>query len=255
MLKLYTHFYVNRWVSLLSIILLFYIPTSTDIFSQIINQAPVVNAGPDLNITLPNAATLNGTVTDDGLPNPPATTTRTWTQTSGPVGVTFSNPNSAVTTAVFPAIGTYQLTLTANDGQLSASDVVIVRTVAGSGPNQGPILSAGPDKTITLPINSVQLDGSATDDGLPTPPGGLNITWVQLTGPLGVTFSNTKTPVTTATFPQAGTYLLRLRASDGTLVKIDTAKVTVNPSSPVNQSPVVNAGIDQTITLPTNSVT
>ena len=32
---------------------------------------PVVDAGPDQTITLPSSANLNGTVTDDGLPNPP----------------------------------------------------------------------------------------------------------------------------------------------------------------------------------------
>jgi len=35
-----------------------------------VNKAPVVNAGPDLTVFLTPAATLAGTVTDDGLPNP-----------------------------------------------------------------------------------------------------------------------------------------------------------------------------------------
>jgi uncharacterized protein YjiK len=36
-----------------------------------VNQPPIVNAGPDQTVTLPNNATLDGTVSDDGLPNPP----------------------------------------------------------------------------------------------------------------------------------------------------------------------------------------
>ena len=35
------------------------------------NTAPMVNAGPDQTITLPNSASLDGTVIDDGRPDPP----------------------------------------------------------------------------------------------------------------------------------------------------------------------------------------
>jgi len=58
------------------------------------NQAPVVNAGADQTITLPAVANLAGTVTDDGLPNPPATVTKTWSKVSGPGTVTFGTPNA-----------------------------------------------------------------------------------------------------------------------------------------------------------------
>src|SRR5262249_46390482 len=56
------------------------------------NQAPVVDAGPDQTIALPNVATLNGTVTDDGLPSK-GTLTITWSEVSGPGTVTFSDPS------------------------------------------------------------------------------------------------------------------------------------------------------------------
>jgi hypothetical protein len=55
-----------------------------------LNQAPVVNAGPDRTVTLPAAANLNGTVTDDGLPS--ASVTTAWTQVSGPGTTAFGNP-------------------------------------------------------------------------------------------------------------------------------------------------------------------
>src|SRR5207249_3581943 len=85
------------------------------------NQPPVVNAGPDLALTLPNSATLNGSVSDDGLPSG-STLTVTWTEVSGPSRVTFSNSNAAVTTAGFSAAGTYVLRLTVSDSVLSATD-------------------------------------------------------------------------------------------------------------------------------------
>jgi hypothetical protein len=51
---------------------------------QAVNQAPVVSAGSNMAITLPATATLRGTVSDDGLPSPPAAVSTTWQQTSGP---------------------------------------------------------------------------------------------------------------------------------------------------------------------------
>jgi hypothetical protein len=69
---------------------------------------------------------LSGSVNDDGLPNPPASFTTTWSQFGGPGTVTFDNINSLNTTASFSVAGTYVLRLTANDSALSASDDVIV---------------------------------------------------------------------------------------------------------------------------------
>jgi hypothetical protein len=72
-----------------------------------VNQIPLVDAGPDL--TTRQTATLNGTVSDDGLPNPPGTLTTTWSKVSGPGTVTFANPGAVDTTATFSKPGTYVL--------------------------------------------------------------------------------------------------------------------------------------------------
>ncbi|MCK5428500.1 MAG: hypothetical protein KAI94_03465, partial [Anaerolineales bacterium] len=58
------------------------------------NQAPTVNAGIDQAITLPNDAVLDGTVTDDDLPDPPATIVTTWSMVSGPGIVNFADASS-----------------------------------------------------------------------------------------------------------------------------------------------------------------
>ena len=39
------------------------------------NKPPVVNAGANKKVMMPNAVTLAGSVSDDGQPNPPATCT------------------------------------------------------------------------------------------------------------------------------------------------------------------------------------
>jgi uncharacterized protein YjiK len=96
------------------------------------NQPPTVGAGPDQTVTLPANAILDGTVTDDGLPNPPGVVTTTWSQVSGPGLVTFGNANAVDTTASFSTAGGYVLRLTASDGELSSSDDIAV-TVAGIG--------------------------------------------------------------------------------------------------------------------------
>lgn len=86
------------------------------------NLPPEVNAGPDLAIAFPDTASLDGTVTDDGLPAPGLVTV-TWSNETPAVGaVTFGDPNAVDTTASFSAPGTYVLRLTAFDGALSAYD-------------------------------------------------------------------------------------------------------------------------------------
>jgi hypothetical protein len=101
------------------------------------NQPPVVSAGPDQTITLPNSAFLDGTVTDDGRPNPTPTTT--WSRVSGPGTVTFADPSAVDTQASFSTAGTYVLRLTAFDGELSAADDTTV--VVNDAPS-GILLSA-----------------------------------------------------------------------------------------------------------------
>ena len=218
-----------------------------------INQTPQVDAGTDQTVTLPAGASLNGNVTDDGLPNPPGTVTVTWSQDSGPGTVTFGSANTQATTATFSAAGSYVLRLTADDGEKNAFDTVMVtvNSAGGGGSNQAPQVDAGTDQTITLPADA-SLSGNVTDDGLPNPPGTVTVTWSQDSGPGTVTFGNAHAASTTATFSTDGVYVLRLTANDGALPASDTVQVTVNPASSGggNQAPQVSAGDPQTITLP-----
>lgn len=96
------------------------------------NQPPTVNAGADQTVVLPNQASLQGAVSDDGLPTPPATVTTTWRKVSGPGTVTFANANAATTTASFSAAGSYLLQLTATDGTLSTTDQIVVTVTTGT---------------------------------------------------------------------------------------------------------------------------
>jgi hypothetical protein len=212
------------------------------------NAAPVANAGPDQSITLPATASLSGTATDDGLPNPPGALTTTWSTVSGPGTVTFADANALSTTATFTVAGTYTLRLTANDSVLTGFDDIVVTVNATPPMDLPPVANAGPDQSITLP-GTASLSGTATDDGLPNPPGAVTTTWSTVSGPGTVTFASASALSTTATFTVAGVYTLRLTANDGLLTGSDDIVVTVNPAPPVNMPPVVSAGPDQSVTL------
>jgi subtilase family serine protease len=214
-----------------------------------VNQPPVVSAGSIQTITLPATANLNGTVADDGLPNPPGAVTVTWSMDSGPGTVTFANPAAAATAATFSVAGAYVLRLTASDSALSASATVTITVNPATPVNQPPSVSAGSNQTITLPATA-SLSGTVTDDGLPNPPGAVTVSWSMDSGPGTVTFANPAAAAATATFSVAGVYVLRLTANDSALTTSAPVTITVNPAAPVNQAPVVNAGSNQTITLP-----
>jgi hypothetical protein len=182
------------------------------------NVAPTVSAGPDRSISLAQAASLDGTVSDDGLPN--GTLTTTWSRVSGPGTVGFANAGAVDTTATFGASGSYILRLTAFDGERSTQDEMAVSVIG----NTAPSVSAGPDRVVTLG-QAASLDGTVSDDGLPN--GTLTTTWSRVSGPGTVGFASASAVDTTATFSAPGSYVLRLSASDGALGAQDDMAVSV----------------------------
>ena len=114
---------------------------------------------------------------------------------SGPGVVTFSNTNSATTTATLSAAGSYLLRLEAHDSQLRSNDEVLITVMAA---NQAPVVNAGVDQSIPFP-NTATLHGTVTDDGLPTG-STLTIIWRKINGPGVVNFSNANSATATATF-------------------------------------------------------
>jgi hypothetical protein len=210
------------------------------------NTAPVVNAGADQTITLPASATLNGTITDDGQPNPPGATTAQWSMVSGPGTVSFADPKAVDTTASFSAGGTYVLRLTGNDSALTAADdVTITVNPTSGGTNTAPVVSAGADQTITL-SGAAHLAGTVTDDGKPNAT--TTITWSKVSGPGTVTFTTPNAASTDASFSLTGAYTLRLSASDGALTTTDDVNVTVNADAGGGTNLVANSGFETATT-------
>ena len=116
----------------------------------------------------------------------------------------------------------------------------------GPSNNVAPVVNAGPDQTITLP-GSATLVGTASDDGLPSPPAALTYAWSTVSGPGAVTFGSASSLTTMANFSSAGTYTLRLTVSDSALSSSDDVVVTVNDrggTEPQSFSVRVSAGSD-----------
>jgi hypothetical protein len=216
------------------------------------NRAPVANAGGDISITLPvNNTTLNGTASSDPDGNN-TISTYAWTKLTGPAQFTISNSNASSTALTNLVEGTYTFELAITDnGGLTAKDTVAV--TVNPRPNQAPVANAGADITIPLPNNSTTLNGTGSTD----PDGNNTIAtyaWTLVTGPAQYTLANANAATTALTNLVEGTYTFQLKVTDnGGLSATDLVVVTVSPIP--NRVPVANAGTDQLIALPANSVT
>ncbi|CAN5410080.1 hypothetical protein BH11BAC5_BH11BAC5_13250 [soil metagenome] len=220
--------------------------------TPVANKAPVANAGGDKTITLPvNTVTLKGGGTDaDGT-----IASYAWTKISGPAGVTIatSNASSTVLNNLVKGVYNFALIVTDNKGALAKDSVkVTVNAAAVSTPvaNKAPVANAGGDKTITLPVNSVTLTGSATDaDGTIS-----SYEWVKISGATGGTIGTANTSTTAITSLSKGIYKYALIVKDNNgFTGRDTVQITVNAA--LQHTLSANAGANKTITLPIDSVT
>ena len=120
------------------------------------NYQPLVEAGADLIVTLPNPILLAGYVFDDGLPTPPGVITTTWSQSSGPGTAVFADPSLVNTTITVSEVGLYVLRLTADDGEFVVFDEMSLTVVDGS----------AEITTIESRISSSADDAEESDTGL-----------------------------------------------------------------------------------------
>ena len=119
--------------------------------------------------------------------------------------------------------------------------------------NKPPIAAAGTDEIITLPTDSISLDGTSSSD----PDGTISDwLWTKISGPASFNIVKPSDYVTKVKILVAGTYQFELKVTDNNgLSAKDTVQITVRDLSQPNRPPVANAGPDQTITLPINTIT
>ena len=226
---------------------------STSSMHVIVNPAPGSSnpttlhsdPGSDQIITLPvSKVYLDGTGSTG-----PAGSTHIWKQSGGPATANVLYPYSIKTDITgLTVAGTYKvdLVITDTEGNVSTSTVTItVKAAAGSTPLHA---EAGDNRTITLPVSKVYLDGTRS-----TGPEGTTHIWKQASGPVTAKVLypySIKTDVTGLTV--AGTYKFELVLTDAkgnTVISYVTITVKSAVSGRSMASSDVNITQDQSLQL------
>uniref|UniRef100_A0A8C6X5U3 KIAA0319 like n=1 Tax=Naja naja TaxID=35670 RepID=A0A8C6X5U3_NAJNA len=215
--------------------------------NKAVDYPPVANAGPNQVITLPqNSITLYGNQSTDD---------------HGIVSYEWSlSPNSKVKVAEMQGVRTstlqlsamregdytYQLTVTDSAGHQSTAEVTVIVQPEN---NKPPRADAGPDKELTLPVDSTTLDGSKSSDDQKI----VSFLWEKTQGPDGVKLENANSSIATVSGLKVGIYKFTLTVKDERNLQ-GQSSVTVIVKEEINQPPVAKiVGSTVTITLPTNT--
>lgn len=130
----------------------------------------------------------------------------------------------------------------------AAVDIGAVENATLTAPNNIPVSNAGPDITLTLPVNSATLAGSAKDnDGTVT-----SYQWTQYGGE-PVVIANANSPTASISGLKEGRYYFKLTVTDDEGAT-DGDNMLVNVVAPPNIPPVADAGSDRNLELPANNI-
>jgi hypothetical protein len=149
-----------------------------------------------------------------------------WTKVSGPASFVIESATAAKTLVKSLTQGVYQFELKVTDDKgLFAKDTVQVLVNDPSQPNRLPFACAGADQTVTLPTNTVTLNGSCSSDP------DNNITsylWAKISGPSTFNISNATAVQTQVANLAQGSYQFELKVTDaGGLSSKDTVQINV----------------------------
>ena len=193
----------------------------------IVNMPPVANAGSNQTITLPtNSTTLDGSNSYD---TDGTITVFEWSQLDGPNTAGITTPNVSITgiTGLIAGTYTFQLFIQDNlgDTAIDAIQVVVYPKVPVP-----PIVSAGADTSISIPINQVTLTGTASD-----PDGTVTVQWLKVSGPNIYQIIDDTTLTPTMANLAGGTYIFRMIGTDneGNIATNDMTLTVIN-NFPVN---------------------
>jgi len=181
------------------------------------------SAGPDQTLMLPvNSTTLTGSISDLNT----YIASYVWTKISGPSGGLVTNyaSKSITITDLVQGVYTYQLKITDDKGVSSTANVKVTVNAA----QNSWTAKAGPDQTLTLPVNSTTLTGSSSDPTTYI----ASYVWTKTSGPSGGAVTNYSLKSITVTDLVQGEYTYQLKITDNNGVSSTAnVKVTVNASA------------------------
>lgn len=207
------------------------------------NSKPVASAGPDVAAFVGDPVTLDGDGSSDPDGDP---LTHEWALTTRPAGSTTVLGATTPGAEFIPdVVGDYVVQLIVSDGKShSEPDTAVV--TARTPTNRNPRIISTPGTTAATVGKLYSYDVNAIDDD------GDTLSYSLTAFPPGMTISpNTGLIQWTPQDSQTGSHPVAVLVSDG---KAGTATqgFTVQVAAPAgNQPPQVDAGADQTITLPT----
>ncbi|MDR0799175.1 MAG: T9SS type A sorting domain-containing protein [Dysgonamonadaceae bacterium] len=170
------------------------------------NRPPIVNAGADKSISLPQVnISLTGSAVDpDGT-----VVSRKWDQVGGPAPATLLNSTENTVSIWNLYIGVYTFRFTATDNSGNSASATVKVTVHPNG-NKLPVANAGGDKEINLPQTTITLYGSGTDsDGTIA-----SYQWQQISGSTQIQLADANTKNLKVSNLSPGTYRFELTVTD-----------------------------------------
>ena len=204
------------------------------------NVAPKAVAGADQSVALSATVQLDASASSD--PDGDALS-YAWALAKKPDGSGASLSGDTVRATFTPdMVGTFEVTVTVSDGELSASDSLLVSV---SGPqNRAPRADAGLEQTVETGA-TVTLDASASSDPEKET---LTYAWtLQALQGSAAALSDASSVTPSFTADVEGTYTASLTVSDGVNSASDTVTVTARAPNATNRPPVAEAGSSQVV--------
>ncbi|MGJ8661061.1 MAG: Ig-like domain-containing protein, partial [Bacteroidota bacterium] len=209
------------------------------------NIAPVIDLEEVYELNLSNSKEL--LITPDFMDNP------SWIGavldidckllSGSAVDITVNNDDGS-SLIKFAYSGDYTFEVSASDGEFVTTETT--EFIVTQDENSSPSVYAGNDLVLQS-VGSFILNGTASDDGLPSP---LGTIWSMLEGPAEVTIENPSSLDTVIILDTYGTYRFALTASDGEFTVSDELTVTIlDTASPTTLS----AGDDFTFQMGSES--
>ncbi|XP_004693377.1 PREDICTED: dyslexia-associated protein KIAA0319 homolog isoform X1 [Condylura cristata] len=211
----------------------------------------LVSAGDNLIITLPeNEVELKAFV----VPAPPTETTYSyeWSLISQPADYQGELKQRHMQTLNLSqlSVGLYAFKVAVSSENAFGEGFVNVTVRPARRTNLPPRAVASPQRQeLTLPLTSARIDGSQSTDDTHI----VSYHWEEINGPIREKFS-ADSPVLHLSDLVPGNYTFRLTVTD-TDGATNSTVADLRVNSAVDQPPVANAGPNQTITLPQNSIT